>query len=115
MTGLRDYVLHFAPGQAPPVGAFWSVTVYDAAGHLVPNADNRYSVSSSRPGDLVYRPDGSLDIIFSRSDPGDPGANWLPVPVGVFQPYLRMYGPDEAVLAGTWKAPGITVVRRSWF
>ena len=101
------YVLHFAPGQEPPVGAFWSVTAYDSAGRLVPNADLRYSVSSSRPDELVRRPDGSIDIVFSPCDPGDPGANWLKVPLGGFSAYLRMYVPDPSVLDGTWKAPAI--------
>lgn len=111
--GTGSYVLHFAPGEAPPVGAFWSVTVYNSNGNLVPNADRRYSVSSSRPDELVYRPDGSIDIIFAPRDPGDPGANWLKVPAGGgFSAYLRMYVPDESVLDGTWVAPPI---ERRWF
>lgn len=105
--GTKPYVLHFAPGEEPPVGAFWSVTAYDSAGRLVPNTDLRYSVSSSRPDELVRRPDGSIDIIFSPCDPVDPGANWLKVPAGSFSAYLRMYVPDPAVLDGTWKAPAI--------
>jgi hypothetical protein len=105
---IRPYVLHFEPGEAPPVNAFWSVTVYDAAGKLVPNAERRFSVSSSRPEELVYRPDGSIDIIFARRDPGDPGANWLKVPTfGRFNAYLRMYWPDEPILDGTWQPPPI--------
>jgi hypothetical protein len=104
------YVLHFAPGQEPPVDGFWSVTVYDSAGLLVPNAEHRYSVSSSRPDELVRRPDGSIDIIFSPRDPGDPGANWLKTPLGGFNAYLRMYVPDQSVLDGAWTVPAI--VRR---
>lgn len=107
LTGSRSYVMHFAPGQEPPVGAFWSVTVYDGDGALVPNPGNLHSVSSSRPGELVRRPDGSIDIIFSRSDPQDPGANWLPVPAGAFSAYMRMYVPGAAVLDGTWTPPPI--------
>lgn len=107
LSGFSSYTMHFEPGQAPPVNAFWSVTVYDSSGNLVQNPERRYSVSSSRPNELVTRPDGSIDIIFSQTDPGDPGANWLPVPAGFFEAYLRMYGPSEAVLDGTWKAPSI--------
>jgi hypothetical protein len=103
----RPYVLHFAPGEEPPVGAFWSVTVYDSAGQLVPNADHRYSVSSSRPDELVRRPDGSIDIVLSPGDPGDPGANWLKTPLGGFNAYLRMYVPDQSVIDGAWKPPAI--------
>ena len=112
LSGIGSHVLHFAPGEAPPAEAFWSVTVYDADGNLVKNPENRYSVSNSRP-DLVTRPDGSIDIIFSRTDPGDPTANWLPVPLGGFSAYLRMYVPEQAALDGAWVPPGI--IRRSWF
>lgn len=90
------------------MNAFWSVTVYDAAGELVPNALGRYSVSSSRPDELVRRPDGSIDIVFALRDPGDPGANWLKVPAGGrFSAYLRMYWPDQPILDGTWQPPPI--------
>jgi hypothetical protein len=88
------------------------VTVYDSAGRLVPNAQQRYSVSSSRPDELVRRPDGSIDIIFAPHDPVDPGANWLKVPPGEgFSAYLRMYEPEQPILDGTWTAPAIT---RRW-
>jgi len=83
------------------------VTVYDGNGDLYKNSENRYSVSSSRPEELVYQSDGSLTIVFSHKDPGDPNVNWLPVPLGFFEAYLRMYVPNEEILDGTWKAPGI--------
>jgi hypothetical protein len=106
--GFGSYTLHFAPGQEPPVDAFWSVTVYDSGGKLVANPTNRYSVSSSRPEELVRRPDGSVDIVFSPCDPADPGANWLKVPrFGGFNAYLRMYVPGQAVLDGSWQPPAI--------
>ncbi len=107
LNGSRDYVMHFAPGQQPPAGAFWSVTVYDPSGQFVANPLNRYSISSSRPGELVTRSDGSIDIVFSQTDPGDPGANWLPVPGTEFSAYLRVYVPGQAVLDGQWTPPPI--------
>jgi len=106
--GFGSYTMHFAPGQEPPVGAFWSVTVYDANGKLVANPENRYSVSSSRSDELVRRPDGSIDIVFAPRDPGDPGVNWLKVPrFGGFNAYLRTYVPGQAVLDGSWQPPSI--------
>jgi hypothetical protein len=109
LFGFPSRVLHFAPGETPPVDTdgFWSVTVYDGNGNLYKNPANRYSVSSSRPDELVYHSDGSLTIVFSHKDPGDPDVNWLPVPLGFFEAYLRMYVPNEEILDGTWKAPGI--------
>jgi len=110
LNGLRSYTIHFAAGQEPPAGAFWSVTVYGPDGGLVANPINRYSVSSSRPGDLIRRPDGSIDIVLSQTDPGDPGANWLPVPPDWFTAYLRVYVPAKSVLDGTWRPPPIKPV-----
>jgi hypothetical protein len=109
LFGFPSRVLHFAPGETPPVGTdgFWSVTVYDGNGDLYKNSEDRYSVSSSRPDELVYQSDGSLTIVFSHKDPGDPNVNWLPVPLGFFEAYMRMYVPNEEILDGTWKAPGI--------
>ena len=112
LDGCNTYVLHFAPNEAPPTDAFWSVTVYDKNGYLVQNPENKYSVSSSRPNELVTRADGSIDIIFSRTDPGDPTANWLPIPKGSFGVYLRNYVPQQAALDGSWTPPGIKRVRR---
>ncbi len=103
----KKYTLNFAADSLPPAEAFWSVTVYDANGNLVPNAQGRYSVSSSRPLELVYEPDGSINIIFSQTDPGDPNSNWLALPVGGFSAYLRMYVPDQAAQDRTWTPPPI--------
>lgn len=107
LSGYNTYYLHFEPGQTPPADAFWSVTMYDGQGFLVSNPLKQYSVSSSRPQELVTRPDGSVDIIVSLADPADPGANWLPAPAGPINPYLRIYVPEESVLDGTWTVPGL--------
>lgn len=103
----KKYTLHFNAGELPPADAFWSVTVYDSSGGLVPNAQGRYSVSSSRPAELVYEPDGSVNIIFSRTDPGDPNSNWLALPLGGFSAYLRMYLPEQSAQDRTWTPPPI--------
>ena len=109
LSGFSSYKVHFAPGEAPPADAFWSVTVYNATGGLVQNPERRYSVSSSRPDELVYQPDGSIDIVLSRSDPHDPNVNWLPVPAGGgFSAYLRIYVPEQSALDLAWLPPRIT-------
>lgn len=107
----KTYTVHFAADALPPAEAFWSLTVYDADGKLVPNALGRYSVSNSRPEELVYRPDGSVDVIISRTDPNDPGANWLAAPFGGLSAYLRMYVPEEPALERSWTPPPI---KASW-
>ena len=62
LDGANAYVLHFEKGAAPPVNAFWSVTLYDSEGYQVANSLNRFAVSSWMP--FKYNPDGSLDLYF---------------------------------------------------
>lgn len=38
------YVLHFDKDELPPVGAFWSQTLYDAEGFYVANPLNRFAL-----------------------------------------------------------------------
>jgi hypothetical protein len=108
LTGARSYQLHLNP--TPPVGAFWSLTMYDVPNfYLVDNPINRYSIGDRTPG-LVYQHDGSLIITISHTPPADTNdlANWLPAPAGDFRPILRMYEPAPAVLAGDYEIPAIT-------
>jgi hypothetical protein len=109
LTGAHAYVMHFAKGDAPPVSAFWSVTMYNKEYFLVSNAINRYALSGRDP--LKYNEDGSLDL-YIRKDSPDPGkvSNWLPAPEGDFLLMMRLYWPKEtppSILDGTWKPPAI--------
>ena len=43
----HKYTITFAPGQLPPVNAFWSVTMYDGKSQLlIKNPINRYLINS---------------------------------------------------------------------
>ena len=102
------YTLRLDP--PPPVGAFWSLTMYDIPHFfLVANDINRYSLGDRTPG-IVFADDGSLTITLSHARPGDPTAalNWLPAPAGDFRPVLRMYEPAPEVLNETYTVPPIT-------
>ena len=44
LQGERDYVMHFEADELPPVGAFWSVTMYDAEGYQVANEIDRFAI-----------------------------------------------------------------------
>jgi hypothetical protein len=106
LDGANKYVLHFDKADAPPVDAFWSVTLYDSDGYQVANALNRFSVSSWMP--FKYNPDGSLDLYFQNESPGaDKEANWLPAPKGAFNLLMRLYAPKQDVLTGKWNPPAI--------
>jgi hypothetical protein len=110
LTGDHSYTLRLDP--PPPVGAFWSLTMYDVPDYyLVPNPINRYSLGDRTPG-IVYADDGSLTITISRDQPADPtaSANWLPSPAGAFRPILRMYEPAPEVLLQKYLLPAIVRV-----
>ncbi|UGT61932.1 DUF1254 domain-containing protein [Nocardia asteroides] len=108
LDGADTYTLRLDP--TPPVGAFWSITMYSVPDfYLVANPIDRYSIGDRTPG-IVHEPDGALTITISNTAPADPTAraNWLPAPAGAFRPVLRMYEPADAVLDGTYTVPAIT-------
>jgi len=107
LNGARRYTLRLHP--TPPVGAFWSLTMYSMPNfYLVDNPADRYSIGDRTPG-LVYDTDGGLTITISHERPidGAEAANWLPAPEGDFRPILRMYEPAEAVLNQEYTLPPI--------
>jgi hypothetical protein len=107
LDGANQYTLHFDKGATPPVGAFWSITLYDKDGFQVANALNRFAVSSWM--NLKQNPDGSLDLYVQNESPGkDKEANWLPAPKGAFNVTMRLYSPKSEALIGTWNPPPVT-------
>lgn len=107
LDGANTYRLRLSP--PPPVGAFWSVTMYDVPDFfLVDNAIDRYSVGDRTPG-TVREADGGVEITMSADEPeGEKArANWLPAPRGPFRPVLRMYVPGDAVFDGSYVIPAI--------
>jgi len=106
LDGSNKYMLQFEKGAAPPVDAFWSITLYDPEGFQVPNSLNRFAVSSWMP--FKYNADGSLDIYFQNESPGkDKEANWLPAPKGPFNLTMRLYAPKSDALTGKWNPPPV--------
>ena len=107
LDGANRYTLRFAPGQLPPVNAFWSVTMYTLPESLLnANPINRYLINSPMLPGLVTDADGGITLFVQHASPGvDKEANWLPAPAGPFQMVMRLYWPREAALDGAWKAP----------
>lgn len=109
LDGANTYLLHFPSGQLPPAKYFWSLTMYDAAFLLVRNPLNRYEISGRTPG-LQRGADGSLDVYLSHTQPAAGQSNWLPAPIGHFEVTLRIYGPSQAALDGSYQYPSITTL-----
>lgn len=109
LDGGKNYVLHFAKGEVPPVQGFWSLTMYDANYFFVANPINRYQVSPKQ-SPVQFNADGSLDIYIQNAPPSKGRMeNWLPAPTGRFILMLRFYWPGDAIIDGSWKPPAVTV------
>jgi hypothetical protein len=104
-NGAHRYVLRFESGELPPVGALWSLAIYDMDQLLVPNPIDRYALGDR--DELELRPDGSLEIVIQHDRPEGPDDNWLPAPEGDFYLMLHLYWPSRRVLDGRWKAPPV--------
>jgi hypothetical protein len=107
LSGNSSYLIHFDPGQHPPVNGFWSISMYNEASYFVDNPIDRYAIGPhSAP--LKNNTDGSLDIYIQNASPGaDRESNWLPAPEGPFKITMRLYLPQPQVLNGTWPLPQI--------
>ena len=97
--------------RAPPVQAFWSFTVYDAATRLlVEHPSGRYAVRDRDPG-LQRDAAGGFVLQLQHREPADgANANWLPVPARPFQVVARLYWPQPELLDGRYRPPGIEQV-----
>jgi hypothetical protein len=106
IDGGGKYVVHFESGDLPPVAAFWSITMYDAEGFQIPNELDRFAIGDRDP--LVFNEDGSLDIYIQKENPGpERESNWLPSASGPSGVTMRLYGPENDALDGTWTPPPV--------
>ncbi|MDW9830359.1 DUF1254 domain-containing protein [Sinorhizobium meliloti] len=111
----HKYTITFAPGQLPPVNAFWSVTMYDGKSQfLVKNPINRYLINSPMLPGMKKDADGSLTLYIQKDSPGaDKEANWLPAPDDTIYLVMRLYWPKPtppSILPageGTWQPSGV--------
>jgi hypothetical protein len=111
LAGTSSDEIRFPANDLPPYGSdgFWSITLYDAAGFLVANRIDRYSIGDDTPG-LIRAADGSLTIVVSATRPAGTRVNWLPAPTGAFSLILRVYDPKPQVLDGSWSPPAIQAI-----
>ena len=109
LNGANNYRMVFKRGKLPPVAGFWSLTMYDSDGYLVPNAAKIYAIGPDHPG-MITRKDGSVVIAIQQTKPTEKGVNWLPSPAAGFRLNMRLYLPSKSILNGTWKEPSVTKV-----
>jgi hypothetical protein len=102
LNGQYGYRLTMAPGQLPPVNAFWSLTAYTLPqGLLFANPLQRYLINSAMLEGLERDPDGGVTLYLQPDAPGRAtDANWLPVPRGPFYAIMRLYWPKPDAFDG---------------
>jgi len=107
LDGANRYALRFAPGQLPPVHAFWLLTMYEMpTSLLVANPLNRYLFNSTMLLQFKRDADDGITFYIQHDSPGaDKEANWLPAPTGPFAMFMRLYWPKAEALEGKWTAP----------
>lgn len=112
LSGANRYVAHFSARDLPfPVRAFWSITMYDSSGFLVPNKARVYLVNNRTP--LHHNRDGSLDVYIQPNAPHTAiqRRNWLPSPAGKpFRLIMRLYRPIDlrGIISGSsWQPPTV--------
>lgn len=104
----RCYTITFAPGELPPVGAFWSITLYDEQRLLYGNALHRHGLGSRQLDGMVRDADGAVTLAISHAAPeAGRQANWLPCPAAPFHLAFRTYLPGGAIRDGSWTAPPV--------
>ena len=106
LDGRHCYRIRFASGALPPVGAFWSITLYYAKGFMVPNPIDRWSIGDRTPG-LVFDDDGALEILVQHAAPQQGRGNWLPAPAEPFMLLMRLYCPLPRASSGQWVPPPV--------
>ena len=82
-----------------PVDAFWSISVYNAAGYFEPNDRGAYSVNSITG---TTEPDGSIIVHFGGC--ADDRPNCVPIMDG-WNYAVRLYRPRREILDGSWTFP----------
>ncbi len=97
---------------APPVDAFWSLTMYNADDKmLVENEIHRYKIGTDTVG-VKIKENGEFEVPIQHDKPeGEFAANWLPAPQSNFYVILRMYQPNGAILSGKYVLPELERVK----
>jgi hypothetical protein len=107
LTGANRYTLHFRKDEIPDAKAFWSITLYDERFNMIQNPIDRYAIGSLTQG-LKFGDDGSLEILLQHERPSAENEfNWLPLPTGKFNLFLRTYLPGPNVMAQSYAPPMI--------
>jgi hypothetical protein len=101
LSGSNQYKIHVLAN--PPVGQFWSLTVYvEATRQMIVNNEKKVDVSSNDTS-LVKNGDGSWDIYIGPEAPKGLEKNWVQTNKGSgWFPMFRFYAPTEPFFNKSW-------------
>lgn len=92
-------IVHRLSVRNVPVDGFWSITVYNADGHLEPNGQDIYTINSLTAHKAS---DGTVNVLFGGNRLRNP--NSLPIMPG-WNYTVRLYRPHRLILNGKWRFP----------
>ena len=106
------YTLRFAPGELPPVSAFWALSMYEIPSSLVANPFSYCLINSPMQPNYKRDADAGLTLYVQHAFPGkDKGSNWLPAPNGPFVMFMHLDWPKRELLNASWSQPPLLRVK----
>jgi hypothetical protein len=106
LDGGKNYRLSLPTGI--PAANFWSIVVYDVwTRSILANGQAAASKNSFDPA-IAVNDDESVDLFFGPEPPASGESNWIRTLSGKgWFTILRLYGPTEAYMDGSWKPTDI--------
>ena len=109
LEGSKSYKMSLPPDV--PVADFWAITLYDTQTRSQLQTDQQFPTLDTYTEGLKKNDDGSYTIYFGPEAPAGQESNWLQtVPGKSFFVCLRMYGPTEPWIEGTWRPSDVELV-----
>jgi hypothetical protein len=109
LDGGRSYKLTVP--QPVPASLFWSVTAYDAKTRSQVVTPQDKAVLGSLNDELEPNADGEIELYFGPTAPPGKERQWIQTaPDHGYFLYVRIYGPQQAALDGSWKPSDMTLV-----
>ena len=94
-----------------PVADFWAITLYDTQTRSQLQTDQQFPTLDTYTKGLRANEDGSYTIYFGPEAPAGKESNWLQTIAGKsFFVCLRMYGPTEPWIEGSWRPGDVELV-----
>lgn len=110
LDGAKTYRLRVPAGV--PAAKFWSTVVYDVWTRAMLANGQKAPSKNSYDESLQYNDDGSIDLYYGPEAPDGKESNWIrTLPGKGWFTILRIYGPTEGYMDGSWKPSDIEEIQ----